>query len=378
MQLSKVIKIIFQISFLLIFASIFSACTHQQDAKPTPSEDVEKQNDPPAAQPAKAWKLPIEIPEGEFYKIGGWLTDQEILYITNYEQSSSLYVYHLLTGSSELLYKSDAPIVSVQISPSKELILIQSSPSTYEGQVTIVTSDGSEIIKKSIPSYELEFEWNQFNESEILISSFNEDWSFQMLLLDIEQNKTAELSIPQPFIKWLGKEEVAFLHWDEASPSLFAPLMSKQLGTDKEETILDDVLQFSTYRNILMTITVNDEEKLQAAYTFYKKEKKEVFTFSIPHLTMFSGWLVPFYDFNESKGKFITLKPLKSAEADAYSGGFDLVSYDINKDKSDIILKALKNEPLLLSPAGEAALYGNRFDQIIDLHTKEIYKLVKK
>ena len=127
-----------------------------------------------------------------------------------------------------------------------------------------------------------------------------------------------------------------------------------------------------------MAVTVSDEEKLQAAYTFYNKENKEVYTFSIPHLTMFSGWLVPFYDFNESKGKFITLKPLKSAEADAYSGGFDLVSYDINKDKSDIILKALKNEPLLLSPAGEAALYGNRFDQIIDLHTKEIYKLVKK
>ena len=333
---------------------------------------------PPAAQPVKEWKLPIEIPEGEFYKIGGWLTDQEILYITNYEQSSSVYVYHLLTGISELLYKSDAPIVNVQISPSKELILIQSSPSTYEGQVTIVTTDGSEILKKSIPSYELEFEWNQFNESEILISSFNEDWTFQMLLLDIEQNKTTELSIPQPFIKWLNQDKVAFLHWDEATPALFAPLMSKHLGTDNEEAIFDDVLQFSTYRDILMTVTVNDEEKLQAAYTFYKKEKEEVFTFSIPHLTMFSGWLVPFYDFNESKGKFITLKPLKSAEADAYSGGFDLVSYDINKNKSDIILKALKNEPLLLSPLGEAALYGNRFDQIIDLHTKEIYKLVKK
>ena len=233
MQFSKVIKVIFQISFLLLFASIFSACTHQQDAKPNPSEDVEKQNDPPAPQPVKAWKLPIEIPEGEFYKIGGWLTDQEILYITNYEQSSSLYVYHLLTGISELLYKSDAPIASVQISPSKELILIQSSPSTYEGQVIIVTPNGSEIIKKSIPSYELEFEWNQFNESEILISSFNEDWTFQMLLLDIEQNKTSELSIPQPFIKWLGIEEVAFLHWDEASPSLFAPLKSEHLGTDK-------------------------------------------------------------------------------------------------------------------------------------------------
>ncbi|MEH7111917.1 hypothetical protein V7124_05980 [Neobacillus niacini] len=377
MQHNKVIKFIVQISFLLVFASFFSACTHEKDAKPNPSEDVEKQNDPPS-KPVHAWKLPIEIPEGEFYKIGGWLTDHELLYITNIEQSSSVYFYDLLTGKSELLYGSEAPIVNVQISPSKKNILIQTSPSTYEGQVIIVTSDGSEIIKKSIPSYELGFEWNQFNESQILISSFNEDWTFQMLLLDIELNKISDLSIPQPFVKWINKEEVAFLNWDETSPALFAPLVRKHLGTDGEEEILAEVLQFSNYQNILMAVSVKDKEKLQATYTFYDKEKTPLNSFSIPHLSIFSGWLIPFYDFNESTGKFITLKPLKSAEADAYSEGFELISYDIHKDKSNLILQGLKNEPLLLSPSGEAALYGNRYEQIIDLTKKVIYQFVKK
>lgn len=373
----SVIKYIFQISFLLVFASFFSACTQQQEAEPNPSENIDKQNNPPS-QPAEDWKLPIEIPEGEFYKIGGWFSDHQLLYITNLEQSSSIYLYDLLKGNSELLYKSEVPIVTLQISPSKKNILIQTSPSTYEGQVTILSPDGSELMKHSFPSYELAFEWNPFNESEILISSFNEDWTYTMLLLNIEQNQTSELSISQPFIKWIGKEEIAFLNWDEVSPSLFAPLLLKKLVTDEEEVIFTDVLQFSTYHNTLMTVTVMDEEQLQATYTFYNKEKKQLYSFSIPHLTMFSGWLVPYYDFNERIGNFITLKPLKSAEADAYTEGFELVSYDINRGIQNIILQGLKNEPILLSPSGDAALYGNRFEKIINFNTKEMIELVEK
>jgi hypothetical protein len=371
------IKVTFQILFLLVFASFFSACAHQQDAKPKPSEDHDKQKVPPS-QPEVTWKLPIEIPEGEFYKVGCWYSDHHLLYITNHEQSSSVYVYNLLTGSSELLYKSEVPIVTIQASPSKKNILIQSSPSTYEGQVTILSPEGSEIFKQSIPSYELAFEWNPFNESEILISSFNEDWTFQMLLLDIEQEKTTELLLPQPFIKWIGNEEVAYLNWNEDSPSLFAPLMTKNLISDAEKEMFTDVVQFAAYNDILMTVTVKDEEQLQASYTFYDKDKKVLNSFSIPHLSMFSGWLVPFNDLNVSKGEFITLKPVKSAEADAYREGFELVSYDIDKGNSNVILHDLKNEPMMLSPSGEAALYGNRFDKIIDFKTKELRELVAK
>jgi hypothetical protein len=370
-------KYIFQIMFLLFFASFFSACSHQQDARPSPSKEIDKHNNEPS-EPVEAWKLPIEIPEGEFYKIGSWFSDHQLLYITNLEQSSSVYFYNLLTGKSKLLYKSEAPIVTLQVSPTKKNILIQTSPSTYEGQVTILSPEGIELMKQSFPSYELAFEWNPFNESEIIISSFDADWTYQVLLLNIEQSKTKELSIPQPFIKWLGKDEIAYLNWDETSPSLFAPLMTKKIGAEGEELLFNDVLQFSTYHDMLMTVTTRDEEQLQASYTFYNKDKKQLYSFSIPHLTMFSGWLVPYHDFNESNGKFITLQPLKSVEADAYREGFELVSYDINKGSSNMILQGLKNEPILLSPAGEAVLYGNRFEKIIHLKTKEISELVEK
>lgn len=370
-------KFIFQISFLFFFVSFLSACSDQQDAKPTPSEDIDKQNVTPS-QTLDTWKLPISIPEGDFYKIGGWLSDHQLLYITNQEQSSSIYIYDLLKGKSELLYKSEVPIVTLQISPSKKNILVQASPSTYEGQVIILSPEGTEIMKQSFPSYELAFEWNPFNESQILVSSFNEDWTYQMLLLDIEHNKVSELSIPQPFIKWLGKEEIAYLNWDETSPSLSAPLMSKKIDAEGEKVLFNSLFQFSTFHNILMTISVEDTDQSQAIYTFYNNEKKQLLTFSIPQLSMFSGWLVPYYDFNESSGNFITLKPLKSGDADAYTEGFELVNFDIYKNKGNTILQGLKNEPILLSPSGEAALYGNRFENIINFHTKELSQLVKK
>jgi hypothetical protein len=371
------IKYIIQVSFLLLIVSFFSACTQQQEAKPRHPEDIDKNIKPPS-EPLQKWKLPIEIPEGEFYKIGSWLSDQQLLYITNLEQSSYVYLYNLHEGTSKLLYKSDVPIVTLQSSPSKEYILIQTSPSTYEGQVTILSPEGTELMKQSFTSYELAFEWNPFNESEILISSFNEDWTYNMLLLDIDHSTTTELTMPQPFIKWIGIDEVAYINWDEASPSLFGPLMSKKVGTGEAKVIFSEVLQFAAYYNTLMTVAVRDEEQLQAAYTFYNKDKMQISSFSIPHLTMFSGWLVPFYDLNEKAGKFVTLKPLKSGEADAYTDGFELISYDINKGTSSLILEDLKNEPILLSPDAEAALVGNRYERIINLKTKEIFDLVEK
>lgn len=358
---------------LLILASVLSGCSKQQNAKPKASEDSEKQTS--FQSHIRDWKLPIAIPEGEFYKVGGWVTDHQLLYITNLEQTSTVYLYDLFTGKSERLYNSEVPIVTLHVSPSKKYILLHSSPSTYEGKVTIISSEGNQIIEQSFASYELSFEWNPYNESEVLVSAFNNDWTYQMQLIDIEKRTTTELALPQPFIKWVGDKEIGYLQWDEDHPTLTAPLMVQKLETDEVETIFSEVLHFSAYRDGLMTITVKDNVK--SIYSFLNQDLKPIFSFSVPNLTMFSGWLVPFYDMNE-KGQFLTLEPVKSAEADAYSEGFKLVAYDIKKGSNSIILNDLNNEPVLLAPSGKASLYGNKFEKIIDLSTKKIYDLVKE
>ncbi|PLS01755.1 hypothetical protein CVD27_24180 [Neobacillus cucumis] len=331
------------------------------------------------ASPAK-WKMPILIPEGqgEMSKVIGWFTNQQIFYVTNLNQTSNLFLYNLLTGKSKLIYKTENPIVNVQISPSRKYLLIHSSPSSLEGLVTIIDSKGTELLKKKFPSYDLVFEWNPFNESKILVTKFAEDWSFQLFLLDTKMGNTTELNLPQPFIQWIKREEVAYLNWDQNSPSLAAPLIFKELRDEGEKTVFSKVIQFSAYRDMLMNVAVNEKETSMADYSFFDKEKKEMFRFSQPQLKKFSDWLVPFYDYSEQKKQFLTFTPFSSGDADTYTDGFELMRYDLKKGTSDLILGGLDNVPISFSPSGDTALLGNSYEKIIDLNKKEIYDLMKE
>lgn len=370
-------KPIFYILLLIGLTLLLAACANKEQPKQKGNvkKEVPKETSP---HNEAAWKLPISITAGEFDMLGGWLSDSEVLYITNLEQTSSVYSYDLLSGKSKLIYKSEFPIVTVKISPSKKNILIHSSPSSYEGLVTIIDQKGAEKVKQSFASYELEFEWNPYNESQILVTNFDEDWGFQLSLLNTKGSKTVDLALPQPFIKWINEADVAFLNWDDNNPSLVAPLEVRNLETGQEKPFLSDVIQFSTFRNLLMTVSVHKEDSSMADYSFFNKELKKLFTFSIPQLTKFSDWLVPFNDYSEKRGQFITLQPMASGEVDSYTEGFNLVSYDILAGKSDVLMEHLDNEPINLSPSGDALLYGNRFEKIIDLRTKRIVDLIKE
>ncbi|MBM7651625.1 YqgU-like beta propeller domain-containing protein [Neobacillus cucumis] len=365
---------------IFILSSLFlSACSGQEQTKQKIPIKDEKTKES-VVPLVKEWKMPISISadQGEFYKVIGWLSDQQIFYVTNLKQSSHLYLYNLITGKNKLIYKTENPIVNVQISPSKKYLLIHSSPSSNEGLVTIIDSKGTELLKKTFPSYDLDFEWNPYNESQILVTKFAEDWSFQLNLLDTKDASTTVLHFPEPFIKWINKDEIAYLNWNRNSPSLDAPLSFNGFGTEGETTVFANIIQFEVYRNMLMTVSANKQDKSVADYSFFDKKLKKLFSFSIPQLTSYSDWLVPFYDYSEGKKQFITFKPLTSGDEDTYSEGFQLMRYDLEKGSSEILLGGLENVPLSVSPSGNAALMGNSFEKIIDLNEKKIYDLIKE
>jgi hypothetical protein len=370
------LNFVFVILLVSLFALLLGACSGKHLTKQNSTE--KKSKDPQATVNQQKWKLPITIPKGEFYKVAGWLGDNEILYVTNIEQTSDVYRYDLRTGKSKLLYQSSYPIATVQISPSRKSLLIQSSPSTYQGLITITDITGKEIMEQSLTAYELGFEWNPYNEAEILVSKFSEDWTYQMFLINIKNKTSTGVELPQPFIKWMGKGDVAYLNYNQNQSELFAPLLEKKLTGTAEETLFPSVYQFSAFYNMLMTITVNKEDPSKAAYYFYDKDKKSIFHFSVPQLSKFSDWLVPFYDYNENKRQFISLTPLESGEVDSYTEGFDLNNYDLKKGSNELILKGLKNLPLEFSPSGEMCLYGNGFEKLINLKRKTIVDLVKE
>ncbi len=361
-------KVIFSLIISILF---LSACISETSQEPGVNKEALKE--PPVIETnEKKLQLPIEIPEGEFSKLIGWIGDDRVIYLSNLPDGANVYSYNLYSGESKLLYVSEFPIVTAHISPLRNYLAIHSSPSTYEGIITILDTEGAELWSESLPSVEISLEWNPYNESDILISAFNEDWSYKTFILDITGSMMKEVSSQQPFVKWIDQNKVAYLDWDESSPSLFAPLVSKDMNNEEKQTMFEEVFQFTSYMNGLLIINVNKEDPTKAHYSFLDKDLNELTSFSVPQLSRFSDWLVPFNEYHEKKHRFLTFRPLKSTEADAYTEGFELVSFNIDSGSNKVLMDKMENEPIKCSPAGEICLYGFRLEKLINLQTKKI------
>jgi hypothetical protein len=319
----------------------------------------------------------IEVREGEFNTVSGWLDNDTILYIADINQGSSVFSHNLTTGEEKLLFESSFPIVSVIVSPLKEYFLVHSSPSTNDAQITVLTKDGKQVFEDSIPSTELNIEWNLYNESSILLTAFTEDWEFTVWNLNIETNRLTDVPLPQPFGFWNGEDELLYLDWDMEAPSLYADLKKFSLITNESTDIKPQVLQVDTLKDGFMTIEVEEEHSQNAIYTFFTSNAEELFSYKTPHLSSYSDWLVPYYDFNQEGNRLLIYQPLHYGEADTYKDGFQLVSYDIKTGSSSVLLENMDNEPLSCTSDGEKCLSGFYLEKLIYVNSKEIISLVE-
>lgn len=373
--------VIWLLLFIITSAFILSGCSRELDGSlhKGASHSLNRIKESPGPSFLGAEIIPIEIGEQEeFNKSAGWLSDSEILYVSNQGDSSSLlYSYNLGTGKETLLYRSAQPIITAVPSPEKTKVLIHSAASE-KGILTIIDLTGKELYSTSIHSYELTFEWNPFDENLIVTSAFTEEWDFSSYLLDLRENKTDELNLPEPFVRWISEDVLVYQEWGEDGISLKAPLRSVSLKENKTETLLEDVYQFDSIGSYLMTVKVNDEEEIQelGLYTFFREGDKTIANIKAPLLTSFSGWVVPFYDLMDNGKEFIYLRATEQGEADLYDGGFNLMRYHLDSGKEEVLFNQMANEPLSCSPSGEMCLYGFQFEKVLNIETKEMIELV--
>ncbi|OCA91105.1 hypothetical protein A8F94_04390 [Bacillus sp. FJAT-27225] len=365
--------------FICLVFLFLTACTKPEALKvmpplqsDEPSEQTEEENGG-----ASNWRLPIQVPEGEFFKTFGWLNESELIYASNLASGSNLYSYSLGTGESRLILSSNTPIVTAAVSPDMKKILVHTSPSSFEAIVSIYDLEGNELMTQSFPSAELRAEWNPYVEDLALIIAFNEDWTYSSYQMDTNENHVDELDLPDPFAKWAGKELVAYLKWDENTPSFFAPLVIKDLKGDITSSLDEQYYHIEAYENLLVSISRDKLNEDQAVYTFYTPQLKELGSFVVPHLTKFSDWLVPFQAYSPGSETFAVFEPIRSGEADAYTEGFTLASYEIGGSR-EVILEGVDNQPIVYSPDGKTILYGYRLERLIDPRTKKVINLIEE
>ncbi len=367
--------------FLGLIMGLFmlAACEKNLLAEPIPylTQERELQKKLPSGDSnVEEFVLPIQVNNGDFYTVSGWLDDHTLLYISELSHGSNVYAYDLTVGSSKLLYESNHPIISLEISPSKEYFLVHSSPASNKANIAFVNNQGEELFSKEIVSAEIEFRWNQFNKDSVLVTSFKEDWTFNTFLVNISDGSLTQVEIPQPFAYWIDESSLVYLDWDEDAPSLFASLELFNIREGSRKKILPNLFQVDSFGEHFLTISVQEENQEKATYTFYSDSLEEIYSFTIPHLSRFSDWLIPYYDYLPNKDTFITFQPLYYTEADIYEDGFQLALHNVKSNEEFVLLEGMQNEPISCSPNGELCLYGYYFEKLLNLETKEIIPIV--
>jgi hypothetical protein len=373
-------RLIFFIKLFLLFLVILTLLTScKSNDKQSASHSFSMlnsnhaQKDYPPQSFYQALLLPISIPKGNFSKVIGWLNDDEFVYMSQFSQGANLYRYNLKKGISKILYESKNPIVSSIISPDQSKILIHSSPTTYEGQMNIIDFEGKELFTQRFPSVEMVFEWNQYHSEQLFITAFKEDWSYTNYYLNVSEKKLNEIDVRKPFAKWTGESKMAFLDWNEDDISLLAPLIQKEFG--KEEVLLEDeIFQFDTFIGKMLTIIVDSSDE-KATYTFFSEDMVEQITFKTPVLSSYSGWLLPNYEISSDQREFLTMVPLKSAEADTYRNGFQFIAFDTVSGEKKLILESTDNVPFTCSPNKNFCLMGYQLERLLNVQNKTISSL---
>lgn len=327
------------------------------------------------SQPVKKLSIiPLDIGSGKFEKNYGWLDDQTILY--TYEDKGMYYVssYELYEGVSETIFTSSVPIVNVVIHPMQEKLLIHTSPSSHGAKVFITDVQGNISYSTEIESYELEIEWNSKDASQMLITAFNEDWTYDIHHLDLNTNTMKKAPHLHPFMKWLGSSIIE-QRWSD-DEAFFAPLWKSSIdGNEMTELLKDEAYRFDVFSDNLMLITVPKDNPTLFEYQFLDPSMKRKYILKKPNLMQYADWLIPYYDYNVIGNRFITFVPKSHANIDTYNDGFKLIELDLDNGKEKDLIEDIENQPISCAANGEQCLYGFQLENVLNVKTGKIEKL---
>jgi hypothetical protein len=316
-------------------------------------------------------KLPLELNEGIFHSVADWKDDETILYIINDADGSAIHTYNLFTGETSLFFESKAPIVQFEANAEHNLFLVHTSPSSYEAELIILDSNAIMKFSTKIESYELQFTWNQINHNQLFISSFNEDWTYQTYIINVAEKEITSNPVEFPFIQWLNNEEISYLKWDEDAPSLTAPLYIYNLGKQDETLLTNEVVSNTNYKKAISTIELIDENGTAAVKFYDINNKKPLAVMPTLLVALYSDWSIPYHDMDSNEKTYYMFEVNKAKTS------FSLLSFDLETGEKKTILENVENLPIKLSPSGEFALYGARFEKLIQLEGKSLKELVK-
>ncbi|RSK27838.1 hypothetical protein EJF36_13660 [Bacillus sp. HMF5848] len=322
--------------------------------------------------------IPLQVDKHSFQSITEWYDQKSFLYVQGVDNGAHIYRYNPFTGEKTLFFDSDNQIVAIQANKNQSLFIVHTAVNQYNSELLVLTKKGDVLFEWQSESNHLVIEWNPYSLSVFYVAAFKPDWSFETFSIDAASNKVSVLQLNQPFLQWYDESSFSFLKWDSSSPSLVAPLMKSNMKGSIEELIFDSIVSYFVDEDFIMTISNVNEEEETSTYSFYdKKSMKQLFSFTVPVLSMYSEWFVPNFQYNDTTQKFYTLVPIVGGMYDTYNSGFRLMSYSIPTGQSTVIQQRVPYAPFDISPDGSYCLYGYQTESIIDITKRQMWDLIK-
>ncbi|MCC3356732.1 hypothetical protein [Bacillus sp. REN16] len=368
--------------YVFMFLFLLAGCNSHQpldssNAPKSSNKNVSKGPVPTEFLGENQHLQPLDLQKADFNSVGDWYDDESVLYVVDDNGNSEIYRYHLFTGEKELFFKTTAPVLTMKANEDHSMFLIHTSDSQNQAKLIAIDKAGTVQYEWTVKSFDLYYSWNPYNSNQVFVTSFLEDWSFQTHLLDIGAERTTKYEVFQPFIQWLNSNTISYLKWDQNALDFFAPLYSYHLNTKTEGLLFENIISFASYKDLLVTYELTQEEKSFAKVGFYNPEKnKQLHEYKMPLLSDYSKWYIPSADYVAGQKKFYSFRPYSTGALDTYGEKFELVSYDMSTGKEEVILEKMDDQPLNFSPNGFLCLYGFQFEKIIDLKTKTVEELV--
>ncbi|WP_204524707.1 YqgU-like beta propeller domain-containing protein [Litchfieldia alkalitelluris] len=313
-----------------------------------------------------------------FNTVGGWYDNESILYIVDDMEKSSVYHYNLFTGTKKEFFSTTSHILSMKANEDHSLFLLHTSKSRDKANIVVIDRKGKTVLEWEVDSFDLEYSWNPYNHSQLIVTTFLKDWSYKSYLINTETDNITSIELKEPFVKWLDENTIGYMHWETDEPSFSAPLYSYKIETGEEKKLLDDIVSFSTFSDILLTVSMHEDKEAFSFYRFSKTRNGEkLYEYSFPLLSNYSGWFIPYQSYNKTKQNFITFRPYSAGDLDTYSQGFELISLSLENGAETSLFHGIEGLPISFSENGEYGLYGYQFEKIIDLKSKKIIEFIK-
>ena len=348
------------ITTMLILLIVISGC------QPTTTTEISKPLKETLPEQEKLLKPKevnlLSIQSKNFERVVGWLSNEEILYVTRQGSDFSLSTYHIKTGEKKEITKIDDPILEVRIHPDLTKLAVVTSHNSLNATIHIFSVLGDKVDELIIESSEIYWDWDSLNSKQLFFSAFYEDWTYDSFVYSSVKKEVSRMETSDPFGKWGYESTIHTINWPPDDSLSGGSLREVNVDTMSfKDSIETNIIYVESFKEINLTVRISGNQKF-FLYTLTNRVDGKNKTYEMPAVSNYSQWFVPEVVWLDD-GTMITYQAAESGLMDSIPSQYTLVQLTSDSDKRSIWQGPY--ESFTCSPLGSHCLIGAQLEGML-------------